>query len=101
MTAMKTNQSASLPKELPGAVCRQWVRCGTPNCRCARGQLHGPYFARFWRENGKVRKAYVKLSEVDQVRAACEARRRPKREVVGWLDESHRMLEVLREIEKR
>ena len=32
-----------IPAELPGAVCQQWVKCGKPNCHCARGELHGPY----------------------------------------------------------
>ena len=43
----------TLPKTLPGAVCAQWVRCCRPNCRCARGHLHGPYFYRFWREGAR------------------------------------------------
>jgi hypothetical protein len=65
-----------LPKTpLPGVVLAQRVRCGKSSCRCARGTLHGPYFFRFWREDGRLRKSYVKPAELEQVRARCEARR--------------------------
>lgn len=42
-----------------GAICAQWKRCGRPNCRCASGQLHGPYYYRFYREGGRLRKEYL------------------------------------------
>ena len=60
---------------LPGAVCPQFVRCGTPGCKCATGDLHGPYYYRFWREDGRLRKVYVKRADVAAVRAACEEER--------------------------
>ena len=53
-----------LPKTLPGVVRPQWVRCGRPGCRCARGRPHGPYFYRFWREGGRLRKAYVRPADL-------------------------------------
>jgi hypothetical protein len=68
--------SKPLPKIPPdrmlnGAVCAQYKRCGKANCRCARGELHGPYFYRFqWYEGGVV-KEYLRLSDVEEVRAAC------------------------------
>lgn len=57
---------------LPGALVRDWKKCGQAACKCARGQLHGPYFVRVWSEGGKRRKAYVKASEVPRVRAEIE-----------------------------
>lgn len=80
---MTTKTSDSLPKTLPGVVCRQWVKCGRRNCRCGHGQLHGPYFYRFWRENGRLRKVYVRPMDVEAVRVHCEARRAQQRELVG------------------
>lgn len=58
---------------MPGAVCAQMVRCGKPSCKCARGELHGPYFYRFVWEGGKQRKRYVRKEELQQIRAACAA----------------------------
>lgn len=55
---------------LPGSVCLQRVRCGKSNCRCASGHLHEAYY-RFWREDGRLRKAYVRKRDLEQIRAAC------------------------------
>jgi hypothetical protein len=80
-----------LPKTLPGVVCQQWVRCGRPNCRCARGQLHGPYFYHFFRHRGRLRKRYILPADLDGVRTACEARQLRRRELLDWT-ECHRKL---------
>ena len=37
---------------------RQGVKCGKTGCKCAEGDLHGPYWYEYWREGGKVRKKY-------------------------------------------
>src|SRR5271166_5872268 len=62
-------------KLLPGALCVQYRRCGKPNCRCARGKLHGPYYYRAWRSGGRLRWQYVKWEDAEIVRAACDANR--------------------------
>ena len=56
---------------LAGEVCPQFIRCGKPGCRCQSGQPHGPYHYRIWREGTRVRKVYVKATEVEKVKAAC------------------------------
>ena len=35
------------------------VRCGNKNCRCTRGELHGPYWYSYTRVNGKVTSQYI------------------------------------------
>ncbi|MBD2080506.1 DUF6788 family protein [Leptolyngbya sp. FACHB-17] len=37
------------------------VRCGKAGCKCAGidGELHGPYWYAYWRENGKLKSRYV------------------------------------------
>ncbi|HNP69494.1 MAG TPA: hypothetical protein PKK15_00210 [Kouleothrix sp.] len=35
------------------------VRCGKPQCRCAGGACHGPYWYAYWFTNGKTRKRYI------------------------------------------
>ncbi len=100
---MTTEPAKTLPKMLPGAVCAQWKRCGKPGCRCARGALHGPYYYRFWREDGRLRKAYVRPSELAAVRAACDEERQFLRlgrlaRALGQQD-WQRLVSLLREIE--
>jgi hypothetical protein len=97
---VQTKSSDSLPKTpLPGVVRPQWVRCGRPNCRCARGQLHGPYHYRFWREGSRLKKSYVKRSELEQVRAACEARRPERQRGSAGLQLWRQMAALLREVQ--
>lgn len=92
-----------LPKTLPGVVLPQHVRCGKPNCRCADGDLHGPYYYRFWREDGRLRKQYVRLDDVDAVRAACRRRqeqaaaRRKRR--VQWMKTYRNFTDQLKHVE--
>src|SRR5256885_6539252 len=73
---MKTENP--LPKMIPGTLHAQMIRCGKPSCKCARGQLHGPYFYHFQRINGSLVKHYIKAADVAAMRAACDAYRRRK-----------------------
>src|SRR5262249_13256789 len=93
---VKTNLPETLPKTLTGVVCVQWMRCGRPGCRCARGRSHGPYFYRFWREDGRQRKCYVKRTDLADVRAACEARRQARRELSAGWEEWRQIVSVVR-----
>jgi hypothetical protein len=96
---MKTESAKTLPKMLPGVVCEQWKRCGRKNCRCVAGALHGPYFYRFWRQGGRLRKAYVPRNAVDDVRKCCAARQEAARSHAAASAELRRMTEILRELE--
>jgi hypothetical protein len=56
---------ASLQAEVGGKPVtytfrQEWVKCGKARCRCREGRLHGPYTYKYWREDGRLRKAYVK-----------------------------------------
>lgn len=62
--------------DLTGALLPEYKRCGKPNCRCAQGQLHGPYYYRRWRDTGGVqRKQYVPRSGADAMRRALDEAR--------------------------
>ncbi|HEV7375261.1 MAG TPA: DUF6788 family protein [Pyrinomonadaceae bacterium] len=37
----------------------QGVRCGKERCKCASGDLHGPYWYAYWFEQGKTRSQYI------------------------------------------
>jgi hypothetical protein len=97
---VQTESRKTLPKTLAGVVRPQWVRCGRPSCRCARGQLHGPYHYRFWREGGRLRKAYVRPADLEQVRARCEARRQARRDHQAAWESFRELRTAVREMEK-
>ena len=87
-----------LPKILPGTVCEQWIRCGKPTCHCARG--HGPYFCRFWREKGRLRKAYVPRHQTREVTERCQARQEREQEMRSTLQDWRSLGQTLRDAER-
>src|SRR4051812_33092057 len=66
---MVSECSKTLPKTRTVSLCAQWKRCGKPGCRCAVGALHGPYYALFWRVDGRLRKRHVRQRDVAHMRA--------------------------------
>lgn len=38
---------------------QELVCCGKENCKCATGELHGPYWYAYYREGGKMHSAYI------------------------------------------
>ena len=61
---------------LPGSLHAEWRTCGKPTCRCGRGDPHGPYWSRRWREGGRQRRRYVRPAELERVRAGLAEWRR-------------------------
>jgi hypothetical protein len=51
------------------------ISCGKKSCRCARGELHGPYWYVYYRENGRMRCEYMGKSLPEHVRLENLARR--------------------------
>jgi len=86
---------------MPGTVHVQFVRCGKQNCRCRSGRGHGPYYYHFWLEAGRLRKRYLKRSEVDTVRAQCAARQQHRREMAESRRSAREVVKLLRILERR
>lgn len=62
---------------LRGTLASQGRRCGKPACRCARGELHGPYtYLSVGGPSGRSRMVYVpaELAEVVARRVAASER---------------------------
>ena len=99
--AEKKCRSVRKMAPLPGVLRAELVRCGKPSCRCTRGERHGPYLYRRWREGGRQRREYVKPSDAERVRAAlAEWRRlhppaRSARKVLAELRRLFRQLDAL------
>jgi hypothetical protein len=68
---VKQENGRLFPKIEPqrGSLHAEMKRCGRRNCRCARGEPHGPYWYVHRWEGGKKRRRYVKRSELDAARA--------------------------------
>ena len=59
---------------LPGHVATVRIRCGKPNCCCARGDRHLAYYHVTYSSGVRFRR-YVRRDEVAEVREACQAHR--------------------------
>jgi hypothetical protein len=58
---------------LRGALQRQMRRCGKAGCRCAEGELHGPYIYVSVRTGHRSRLLYVPTEAVEAVARRVEA----------------------------
>ena len=58
---------------LPGALLRQGRSCGRKGCRCARGELHGPYPYLAVRSGGRSRLLYLPAALVEPVGRRLES----------------------------
>ena len=68
-----SKKNATKIRPLPGLLEARYVTCGKPNCRCAKGQLHGPYFCRRWVVDGNRRSTYIRKQAISDVKVAISA----------------------------
>lgn len=66
-------QIPDLEAVIAGSLQNQRRRCGKEGCRCARGELHGPYLYLSLRAGGRTQMLYVPAELADQVRQAVMA----------------------------
>ncbi len=80
---------------LRGSLLERYVRCGNPDCRCARGQPHGPvWYLTVTLGTGRTAGWVVPAAQVDQVRSWIENYRRVK-------DDLEKISEINRELLRR
>ncbi len=84
ITRSEAGKESFMP--LKGVVVAEMKRCGKLSCRCNYGHLHGPYHYRYYRERGRLRKSYVRPSDLEEIRGGIEARKRTQteRRVAKW-----------------
>lgn len=72
LRARRRRLARSLPDVEPliaGSVVDQGRRCGKEGCRCATGELHGPYtYVVLPRAGGRTRSVYVPAATAEAVR---------------------------------
>ena len=97
---LKTKESKTATKisDLqPGHIQRRRVRCGKPHCRCAKGARHNAYY-HVWHADGRRFQRYVRRSQIDSVRAACQAHRELQVQLRAGRAEYQRTLARAREL---
>ena len=76
----KLEETTTKIEPLRGGLEARFKRCGKVNCRCAKGELHGPYYLRRWQRYGKKCSKYVKKRELSATFQACLEYKRNRRE---------------------
>ena len=96
---IKLEETTTKIDPLRGWLEARYKRCGKANCKCAKGELHGPYYLRRWERRGKRLSKYVKKGELSATLAACLAYKRDRqetRELIRQINETgNRMLKAL------
>ncbi len=88
---IKSAKTPTKIEPLRGHLERRMVRCGKANCKCAKGELHGPYYLRRWRNGRKKRSNYVKKRDVFVTFEACleyKRNRQETRKLIREINES-------------
>ena len=57
---------------LAGTLSAAHLPCNKGNCKCTRGELHGPTWRLSYREAGKASTVYVRQDDLEDVKAAVE-----------------------------
>jgi hypothetical protein len=101
----KSVETTTKIEPLKGGLEQRYVRCGRSNCKCSKGELHGPYYIRRWQRHGQRRSKYVKKSDVSATFQACLEYKRDRqetRELIREINETgSAMLRALGEVIRR
>lgn len=52
---------------LIGNLGDAYLPCNKGNCKCTRGEFHGPKWMLTWKEEGKTKTLYIRQAEVAEV----------------------------------
>ena len=56
------------PKDMiAGSIYETYKKCGNKNCRCAKGELHGPFFYLSRKVNGVTKLTFVRRADEDSI----------------------------------
>lgn len=95
----KSEENTTKIEPIPGFLEARYVTCGKPNCKCAKGELHGPYFCRRWVADGGRCSKYVRKRDIAEVKegiSAFKQERKSRRRQHGQGNDLLRLLKMIR-----
>ena len=61
------------PKDMvSGSIYSAYKKCGNKNCRCARGELHGPFYYLSRKEDGVTKLTFIRRADEDRITSQAE-----------------------------
>ncbi len=65
-----------------GTIQPKLLTCGKPNCKCTKGEKHGPYYyLAYHKEDGRMEWIYLPKKELAQIKSRIENFKNLKREI--------------------
>lgn len=77
-------ESIKIEKDLKGTIVLKMIKCGKPLCKCAKGELHGPYPHLQTYVDGRIKTKYLNRKNYKEYRdqlEKCNRVRELKREI--------------------
>jgi uncharacterized coiled-coil DUF342 family protein len=93
--ALKAERAQLTP--LSGSLRRRMIRCGKKNCRCRKGQLHGPYNY-FVPSKCRGKWQYVTEEDITKIEQGVTDWKKQKKIDAELKDVSARLKEIRREV---
>jgi hypothetical protein len=87
------DQILALEAICSGTLTRRMTTCGNPNCRCARGERHGPYVRWGHIAKGRLLQRWLSPAEAPRFAAANKNYRELRRLLRAWERASMALLE--------
>jgi hypothetical protein len=84
-----------------GSIYKTYRKCGKPGCRCARGELHGPFLCLSITERGVRRLTHIRREDEEWVGSRAENYREYQKALAQLAKMNRQLLEVLRELRDR
>jgi uncharacterized coiled-coil DUF342 family protein len=93
--ALKAERAQLNP--LSGSLRRRMIRCGKKNCRCRKGQLHGPYNY-FVPSKCRGKWQYITEGDITKIEQGVADWKKQKKIDAEMKDVSARLKEIRREV---
>jgi hypothetical protein len=79
-----------------GTLSKRMMKCGKPNCRCAKDPdaRHGPYFEWGHMVGGKLVHRMVPPEQAVRLQLAIENYRKVKKLMLAWEKETEKLIEL-------
>jgi len=84
-------------KPLPGSIRRRMIKCGKKNCRCRKGELHGPY-CYFAPSKCRGKWQYISVEELKKVEKGVTDWKKQQKIDIEIKDVSARLKEIRCEV---
>lgn len=97
---MEMLRDLSRKKMLSGSVVKKYKACGKGDCKCTRGELHGPFYYLTYKEEGKTKMIFLRKIQWEEAIKLNDNYRRWRKSRAEVSKIGKKILKLLDKIEK-